>query len=1024
MRASAAQRGLWFAQSLLPSSSVFTVGQLIDFGVAPDHARLLAAVQAAIDEADGLRSRFTERRDGDVSVDLGGPIPVSAIDLGDDPAAIDCHAGEAVRTVVEPAVGPCASATVLTAGNRIALLLIAHHIVLDAYGLGLLGRRIGRLYADPEDDRRLRPVTELPVDVDAARPGDQEFWTAELSGVDGPLTLSDRPRGHRVATRVRTVRVTVAGAGALTRSPARLTAAIAAFCSRRAETTDVVVGFPMMNRLGSPAANVPCTTVNVVPLRIEVRPGQTVDELADRVGEKMRAIAPHARYRGEDIVRDLRRRGVDGAVGPTINIKPFGAGISFGRDPDGREIGATVASLARGPVVDLSVTALDLPSGDLELLLDADADLYGAEEISDVADTLRTFVTTFLDDLRPRCGGIPLDASGEQARVTAIRTGDARATVRTDPTPVATRIAGQPDHLTAAVCGAERLTFGELNRRADDLASRIGPCGGEDIVAIRLPRGLDLVVALVAVLRSGAAFLPLDPGFPADRLAATLDDAQPVAVIEPGVHGPNVGRHRHVRQSPSRARADARADAAAYVIYTSGSTGTPKGVVVGHGALVNFTDAMIRDIGHRPGTSMLAVTTISFDIAILETLVPLAAGASVVVATPDEVHDPGRLADLIVRHGVTHMQATPSLWSAFLDGGHGRTLAGVDVLVGGEQLPPEVASGLVATARSVRNMYGPTETTIWSTTAPVRAGHAVCIGGPIDNTGIRVLDATLHPVRAGRVGELYLSGAGLARGYHRLGAMTAQRFVADPYGPSGSRMYRTGDLVRTRVDGSLECLGRTDHQVKVRGFRIELGEVESVLAEHHSVEKAVATTVGGRLVGYVTAAPGNHIDPAAVRTDLAARLPDYMLPAAIVTVHAFPLTPNGKIDRRALPAPDFAGIAGHTRPPETDTERTLAEVFAAVLGVARVGADDSFFLLGGDSITAVRLVAAAAQAGLQITPLEVFDGPTVARLAAVARPISVEVPASGAPGPGTIDQLTTAGIDSAELDELMDGNLL
>lgn len=1042
MRASAAQRGLWFAQSVLPTSPAFTVGQLLRFDVEPDPARLLAAARRVADESDGLRSRFRADADGDVTVEIGDAIPVTRLEIpadgdpddgvaddgvpdgrGED--ALDRHARAAVRSVIDPAAGPCASITVLTSGGRTALLLIAHHIVLDAYGLGLIGRRIAAMYADPDDDRVLRSITTLPADFDVAPDSDRDFWSSELSGVTGPLTLSDRPRTHRLAAAVHTVRTVVPRAGAITRSPARLTAAIAAFCAREAETHDVVLGFPMMNRLGSPAANVPCSTVNVIPLRVEVRHSDTVGDISDRVSARLRTVAGHARYRGEDIVRDLRHIGVDGAVGPTVNIKPFGSTIGFGSTT------ARVISLARGPVVDMSVTALDVggsEAGDLELVLDADTALYDRDRLEQIARGLGDLVAIAMsDDGRPIAA---IDADGRDARRMAIRAADDRAQTAIDPTPLVDRVLRQPGHLCAVACGEELVTFAELRRRVDILASRLGPCDAEDVVAVALPRSVDLIVALLAVLRRGAAFLPLDPGFPDDRLRATLDDARPVATIVTGDDGPTIRRHRVTTAHLPGAHPVPSAHSPAYLIYTSGSTGTPNGVVVGHGALQNFTGAMIRRLDLHTGRTMLAVTTISFDISILETLVPLSAGSSVVLATTEEVHDPARLAALIGRHDVDLIQATPSLWSAVLDSGHGSALTGVDVLVGGEQLPRAVADGLVACARSVRNMYGPTETTIWSTTAPVDAA-GIRIGAPVDNTGVRILDAALNPVAQGRIGELYLSGDGLARGYRGLTALTAQRFVADPFGRPGARMYRTGDLARTDADGALECLGRIDHQVKVRGFRIELGDIESALADHVSVAHAVASTIDGRLIAHVVPADDATVDVFALLDHVASRLPDYMVPAAVVVVPVLPLTPNGKVDRRALPAPDFAVRAGHGRAPRTPAEHALADVYAAVLRLPRVGIDENFFHLGGDSISAVRLVAGAARRGLGITVLDVFDGPTVAALATRARPVDGPVagpvasaPATVDPTPGVSDRMTTAGIDSDEVDELMDGNLL
>ncbi|GAB35013.1 non-ribosomal peptide synthetase [Gordonia otitidis] len=1015
MRATSAQQGLWFAHRVAPSPDVFTIGQLIDFDGQPDLVRLTAAVHAALDEADGLRSRFTERN-GSVIVSLGDAIDVPVRELGGDPDAIDAYAHSAVRVPIDPAAGPCAAIEILVAGDRIALLVVAHHIVLDAYGLGLLVRRVGRLYSDPRDDKRLGSVADLPREPDVGT--DAIFWERELDGVHGALTLGSVPRSHRVAADTHSVSIAVPGAGALAMSPERLVAAVAAFCARTTGTDDVVIGFPMMNRFGSPTANVACTTVNVVPLRVAVSPAATADDLAADAADGIRRIAPHARYRGEDIVRDARRRGVDGVVGPTVNVKPFGSTISFG------SLDATVRSLRRGPVVDLSITALDLGSGsrdhtDLELTLDADTALYSRADVTRIAKSLASFVAALLDEPTRPVGALRLDDDVQN-------TPPSGTSAPIDPTPLDVRIAAAPSDAVAVRHGDDVVDYRELNRRADELAGRLGSIGTEAIVAIALPRGVDLIVALLAVMRSGAAFLPLDPGFPADRNAAAIADASPVAVLEQGDDGISL-RRLDGRSDTAVSGTDNR-DGAAYLIYTSGSTGTPKGVVIPRRALANFTDHMIGDLGLGPGRAVLAVTTISFDIAILETLVPLAAGACVVLASNDDVHDPARLAALVTRHRPDVIQATPSLWSAFLEAGHGPSLAAVDVLVGGEQLPTDVARGLASHARSVRNMYGPTETTIWSTTAWVDDADDITVGTPIANTGVRVLDATLHQVGHGHVGEMYLSGAGVARGYRNRPDLTATRFVADPFS-DGARMYRTGDLARVRPDGRVECLGRTDHQVKVRGFRVELGDIETALTALSGVSGAVVSSVDGRLVAYVTADSScTEVDLAQStwRRDLAAVLPDYMVPSALVVLDAFPLTPNGKIDRRALPAPDYAAYAARSRPPSSPAERDLAGAFAAVLGLPAVGAEDDFFALGGDSIVAVRVVSAAAQAGWEITPLQVFDHPTVAALATVARRRASSDPLDRSRAPrNAVESATTAmGIDEDELSELMQEDLL
>ncbi|WP_267246625.1 amino acid adenylation domain-containing protein, partial [Streptomyces sp. PR69] len=400
---------------------------------------------------------------------------------------------------------------------------------------------------------------------------------------------------------------------------------------------------------------------------------------------------------------------------------------------------------------------------------------------------------------------------------------------------------------------------------------------------VTLSRSADLVVALLAVLKSGAAYLPIDPDYPADRVAYMLDDAKPVIVLDqlPDTDGHPGGDPQIV----------VPASAPAYVIYTSGSTGRPKGVVVPRGALTNFLGAMQDRFWLGPNDRLLAVTTVAFDIAGLELYLPLLNGATLELAARDTVLDPTALSERVAR--ATIAQATPSLWHALVTD-NPQALAGVRVLVGGEALPTDLAASLTRHARSVTNLYGPTETTIWSTATEV-TGPDVTIGRPVANTRVYVLDAALRPVPAGVAGELYIAGDGLAHGYLGRPDLTAERFVADPYGPPGARMYRTGDLVRWNSNGELEYLSRSDQQVKLRGFRIELGEVEAALASHKDVERAAALVredVPGdkRLVAYVVPAAGHTPDPGLLRRHVGAALPEYMVPSVVVTLDALPLT--------------------------------------------------------------------------------------------------------------------------------------
>ncbi|MET8566301.1 amino acid adenylation domain-containing protein, partial [Streptomyces flaveolus] len=576
-----------------------------------------------------------------------------------------------------------------------------------------------------------------------------------------------------------------------------------------------------------------------------------------------------------------------------------------------------------------------------------------------------------------------------------------------------------PDAVALSATDGAELTYRELNARANRLARLITAhgVGAEDRVAVLLPRSAGMVTALMAVLKSGAAYVPLDPGSPAERLSYTLEDARPALLLtSSGVQTPDrVPQSTVVRldDDTTAARLARLADTdltdtdrtrpltaahPAYVIHTSGSTGRPKGVVVPHGALANFLAALREHTALTSADRLLAVTTTSFDIHTLELYVPLLTGAGVVVADHDTVRDPRALAGLVRRSGATVMQATPALWQALVTEAP-EAVAGLRVLVGGEALPAVLAERLIALARSVTNLYGPTETTVWSSLAELvprdeeaagDTGHTIHIGRPVRNTRMYVLDGTLAPVPPGVPGELYVAGAGLSRGYLGRAVLTAERFVADPYGPGGERMYRTGDVVRWRADGVLEYVGRTDDQVKLRGFRIELGEVETALAGCAGVAQAAAVVREDRpgdrrLVAYLVPS-GAGVDEgelvAAVRARVAGVLPEYMVPSAFVVLGALPLTANAKLDRKALPEPVHQSTA-QGRKPAGVREEVLCALFAEVLGVDEVGVEDSFFDLGGHSLLATRLVNRVRSVlGVEVPLRAVFDAPTVAGLAA------------------------------------------
>ncbi|MFF1909959.1 amino acid adenylation domain-containing protein, partial [Kitasatospora sp. NPDC058218] len=618
--------------------------------------------------------------------------------------------------------------------------------------------------------------------------------------------------------------------------------------------------------------------------------------------------------------------------------------------------------------------------------LSSTTEAFGAEGLERLGGLYRSVLESMAADPEGDARAVHLSAA--EVAVLSAPTREVLWDTASTPEAFAAQAAATPAAV-AVVVGDVELTYGQVAERAARFAGllRAAGVGPESVVGVCLPRGVDLVPLLHGVWLAGAAYLPIDPALPGERIDYMLADSGAAVLV--AVSGLSVG-FAGVRVDLDTVALDevaavagpvvVDADRLAYVLYTSGSTGRPKGVMVGHGALHNLLASVRDDLGARGRTVWLASTSVSFDISGLELHLPLITGGRVVLAQDHEVKDPAALIALIGAHRVTHVQATPSAWRLLLEAGFEN--GAVTALTGGEALPAHLAARLTAATGRVVNVYGPTETTIWSTYWEVpSAADAVTVGLPLANTGVYVLDEHLALLAPGVTGQLYIDGHGVARGYHGRADLTAERFLPNPYGPAGSRLYATGDLARFLPDGTLECLGRIDSQVKIRGYRIELGEIESVLSVLEEVRQAVVTVHNEALVAYVVPTDG-PVDTAELRAHLARLLPEYMVPTAYVAIEAIPLSNSGKVDHRALPAPDLdAFTTGGYTAPRTPVEERLAAVWAEVLGLAQVGVEDSFFDLGGDSIRAVRLVGALRAAGYDITIPDIFQQRTIAALA-------------------------------------------
>ncbi|MFF9143245.1 amino acid adenylation domain-containing protein [Streptomyces sp. NPDC014861] len=1027
-----AQTGVWYGQRLDPDSPVYNVGQYVAVAGALDTDLFATALRRVVGECEALTVRFEEDEQGQpVQILADGPPSGPVVTVVDHLGAPDPEGAALalmradMATPADPATAPLFSFVLhRVAPDRTLWYQRVHHIALDAYGFSLLSRRVAEVHTalacgEAPAPSPFGPLSAVVEEEAAYRDeeryaADRDHWLGRLAdlGDQEPLAGASFPAapGFLRAEASLSPEAT-AGVLALARTAKAtwadaVTAAFAAFLHRSTGNRDVLLSLPAMARLGSAALSVPAMVVNVLPLRVAVRPDLPLAGLVSEVAAGVRDLRRHQRYRAEDIRRDLGLVGRDrGPLGPMVNVKAFDNALDFAGAP------GTVHNVAAGPVDDLTLAVRhDAAAGRISFELDANPRAYDAEGLEARCAEFVRFLTEAAGSAHDTPVGRPDLLDAATLRALAER---AAATTRDLPPGTvvdafAARVREHPEAV-ALVAGTEELTYAELDARVDRLARLLAArgVGPERFVGIALPRGAELVVALLAVLRAGGAYLPLDLEYPAERLEFMVRDARPVCVLTTlaaAADAPDVpGTETLVLDSPDAlsALADlADAPAAplpapdgahpAYVIHTSGSTGRPKGVVIPHSALANFLRMQAHELAMEPGDGLVAVTTVSFDIAALELHVPLISGAAVVLADRDTVRDPAALAALVEAHRPAVMQATPSLWHALLEEGAPRALARTRVLVGGEALPAALAERLARTAASVTNVYGPTEVTVWATSSVLSPGHTGTpdIGLPFWNTRAHVLDSALRPVPHGRPGELYLSGDQLARGYLGRPALTSERFVADPYGPAGSRMYRTGDLVRRRPDGVIDFLGRADDQVKVRGFRIELGEIETALTDRPEVDRAVVLVredIPGSplLVGYVTGAGGSAPEPAGLRTAVGERLPAHMVPSAVVVLDAFPLTANGKVDRRALPAPDLAGLATTTgRTPRDAREEIVAGAYADVLELASVGPGDDFFDLGGHSLLAARVAARLRAAlGADCGVRDVFEARTPAALA-------------------------------------------
>jgi amino acid adenylation domain-containing protein len=1030
-----AQQRLWFLDQLSPGEATYLMPYAMWLEGPVDADALQRAMDGVVARHAALRTSIVAF-DGvpeQVIADAPGvtiervPLPAGLDDAARTRQA-EAVAAERARTPFDLADGPLIRATLIDAGaGRHLLVLVMHHIVSDGQSVRILVDELSAAYREETTGTPASPP-ERWLDYgdyavwqrDRLR-GDElarlmDYWRGQLGGAPELLTLpADRPRPARQSSRGAEATMTIDAAtirhltevaqeANATKFMAFLTG-YAVTLARYARQREIVIGTPVSGRTHAELDPIIGIFTNTVALRISLAGNPTFAELLAQVRDATADALSYQELPFEKLVEEL-------APDRTLAHSPL-LQVQFAYQSltppalslDGVRSSASVL-FTETAKLDLTMYA-DVSERDCAaLVLEYSTDLFGPawadRFLRCVAHVLQCAATA----PHTPVADLPMLSAAEQDALTSGRNALAIA-----PGPDAPRDVRDLLRRSASrvISGSATLGMAEVCGRAARIARTLtdNGAGQETLVGLCLRRDAGMLAAMLGVWWSGGAYVPLDPGFPRARLAAMARAAGLALVVSDGAYrdlAAAVGDGVTVididdplaTAVPPLEPVPVPADALAYVIFTSGSTGQPKGVAVGHRAVANLLASFRRAVPLAAGERFAAVTTLSFDISVLELLLPLVCGGDLVIATSDEAREADRLRALIEKTGVTAMQATPQTWRMLLSSG--QIPAGLRLrLCGGEALPRELADQLSEPGAALWNLYGPTETTVWSAAGIVSSGTGpVEIGPPVDHTRLYVLDERMAPVPVGVVGEVYIAGRGVARGYHGQPRLTARAFLPDPWADEpGARMYRTGDLGRWREGSGLELIGRTDHQVKIRGFRIECGEIEAVLRAHRDLRQAAvvtATRAGEQVLvayvvprrGSVAAQPDADL-PGMLRPHLRAALPDYMMPALVIAMPALPLTPNAKVDRAALPAPawDAAQPAAGRVEPRNDVEATLARIWSELLETrAPVGVHDDLFALGGHSLTVTRFVVRVADAcGVTLPVHKVFATPTIAELA-------------------------------------------
>ncbi|MFP8177974.1 enterobactin non-ribosomal peptide synthetase EntF [Klebsiella quasipneumoniae] len=1032
----AAQPGIWMAERLSTLPGAWSVAHYVELRGALDTALLGKAIVAGLQQADTLSLRF-EEQEGEVwqwvaAERTFAEPPIIDLRTTPDPhrAATERMQADLAQDLRVDGGNPLVCHQLLRVGDdRWYWYQRYHHLLVDGFSFPAITRQIAAIYrawqrgeATPES-----PFTSFAEVVDEyqryagseAWQRDKAFWQAQRQALPAPASLSVAPLGGRAAgSDIWRMKLEM-NADAFRRlashvpqcQPADLALALTTlWLGRLCNRMDYAAGFIFMRRMGSAALTSTGPVLNVLPLAVHIDAQETLADLAMRLAAQLKKMRRHQRYDAEQIVRDSgKAAGNEPLFGPVLNVKVF----DYQLDIDGVE--AVTHTLATGPVNDLELALFPDETGGLSLEILANKARYDEAELRRHMARLTALLAQFAADPTLRCGDAEMLSADELTRLAAVNDTAMPLPATTLSALVADQARKIPD--APALADANwQFSYREMRQQVVALAQLLRQRGVKpgDSVAVALPRSVFLTLALHGIVEAGAAWLPLDTGYPDDRLRMMLEDARPSLLIasedQLARFSDIPGLESLCYQQPLAVADDAplalsKPDHTAYIIFTSGSTGRPKGVMVGQTAIVNRLLWMQDRYPLSADDVVAQKTPCSFDVSVWEFWWPFIAGARLVMAEPEAHRDPQAMQQFFAHYGVTTTHFVPSMLAAFVASLDADSVAACRTLrrvfCSGEALPTELCREWERlTGAPLHNLYGPTEAAVdvswYPACGPELAavtGSSVPIGWPVWNTGLRILDAAMRPVPPGVAGDLYLTGIQLAQGYLGRPDLTASRFIADPFAP-GERMYRTGDVARWLANGAVEYLGRSDDQLKIRGQRIELGEIDRAMSALPDVAQAVshacvfnqAAATGGdarQLVGYLVSDSGLPLDTAALKARLAEQLPPHMVPVVLMQLADLPLSANGKLDRKALPLPTLGGERSG-RPPEPGMETLVAAAFSQLLGCEVNDIDADFFALGGHSLLAMRLAAQLSrQLARQVTPGQVMVASTVGKLSAL-----------------------------------------